>query len=98
MQTTLASIPAFYNTNATGMEQMLDEMRNAITQEQKVLAMFKYHHKLTPSQVSLKFPNWPITSVRRTITNLTSRGLLFKTSQTRKGPFNKNEYIWKIAV
>ena len=37
-----------------------------------------------------------ITSVRRSITDLTKEGYLEKTSEQRKGLYGKKEYIWRI--
>lgn len=97
MQTTLDSIPAFYNTNQTVPDDLITEIENAFSQEQKIMLLFARRQYLSPSQVNSYFTGWPITSIRRAISNLTKRGILLKTRHTRKGPYHKNEYIWKIA-
>jgi hypothetical protein len=44
------------------------------------------------------FPQWPITSVRRALTNLTNRGLLIHHKADRRpGPFGAKESTWSLA-
>jgi hypothetical protein len=53
----------------------------------------------TPSELHMVFPQWPITSVRRALTNLTTRGLLtHHTADRRPGPFGAKESTWSLAV
>ena len=40
--------------------------------------------------------NWPLTSIRRSISTLTDAGKLTKTSELRKGKYDKKEHVWKF--
>lgn len=42
-------------------------------------------------------PMWPLTSVRRAITNLTERGLLRFTAERRGGLFGRPEHVWELV-
>jgi len=54
----------------------------------------------TPSQVM----NWlrddlgnpPLTSIRRAMSNLSTRGLLVKTNKQHPGLYGRPEYYWKL--
>ena len=39
---------------------------------------------------------WPITSIRRAMTNLTDDGMIVKTQETVKGVYGKNEHLWSL--
>ena len=39
----------------------------------------------------------PITSVRRAMSNLTTDGVIFKTTTQRKGPYGRPEYAYKLT-
>ncbi len=91
-------IKSFFNTNNTPEDEMQGEIKNAISQQDKILNFFKINKdkKYTPQEIlEILFKNTPITSVRRAITNLTTEGLLIKTEVTRKGIYGKNNYCWK---
>jgi len=44
-----------------------------------------------------KWHNTPITSVRRSFSNLKNKGLIKKTETLIEGDFGKNIHIWKLA-
>jgi hypothetical protein len=57
--------------------------------------------ELTPSMVHqrlwyTKGREYPITSVRRALTVLTTKGSLQKLSKTKTGPYGKPEHFWKL--
>ena len=52
---------------------------------------FEMHHHLFVVGV-----DWPITSVRRAITDLTKDGKLIKTNNLRKGRYGKMTYTWRL--
>ncbi len=91
----------FYNTtNLTGDE--LDESRlRASSQKAVILELFARKLELSPSQVAQEAYSigldWPITSVRRAITNLTSAGKLHRTHLRVTGPHGAKESLWRIA-
>ena len=87
----------YYNTtNETG-DDLKQSHKKAKSQSDKILDIFKTSKKASPSQVMLALPvGTLITSVRRSITDLTKDGHLEKTSEQRKGLYGKKEYIWKL--
>jgi DNA-binding transcriptional regulator PaaX len=38
--------------------------------------------------------NFPLTSVRRALTNLSKQGKLIKTDEKKKGIYGRDEFIW----
>ena len=62
------------------------------------MAFFKDQEKpQSPSMVYYAFLKaWPITSVRRAITNLTTAGELVKTNNTVTGMYGKPEHLWSL--
>jgi len=90
----------FYNTtNETNPD--LSEYRNkALNQDERVLGCFKRGNKTswTPSEILFAaFDKAPITSVRRSMTNLTDKGKLEKTTHQRMGSYGRPEYVWILA-
>lgn len=73
----------------------------AAKQDEIILALFKKeaHRDITPFEMEsclrLNGHNYPITSIRRAITNLTKDGKLIKTSNMRPGEYGKPTYAWK---
>jgi len=95
----------FYNTtNETGTA--LKACKKAVSkQEKEVLAIFKALASVSPdalivqyapSEIHESFPNYPITSIRRAITNLTEAGYLRKTPVKIMSPWNRREHCWEI--
>lgn len=93
---------SYYNTTHLTGEELKQAWKDAETQEQQILILFrKYHDRLfTPFEVLDRvYPNGdvPITSVRRAITNLTECRALLKTEVQRDGPYGKPSYCWRLA-
>ena len=97
----------FFNTiNAQGNNLIQSEKK---TQSQDDLVMWLFrafnNNGFTPSIVwkGLKelgkiHPNTPITSIRRSLTTLTKKGLLSKIdSKKQKGQFGVPEHYWELA-
>jgi predicted ArsR family transcriptional regulator len=52
----------------------------------------------SPSQVHADILRTsPLTSVRRSISNLTADGKLVKTERKVQGPYGRPEYVWRLA-
>ena len=92
----------FYNTtNETG--ESLKQCRRACNkQEEEVLNMFKFlceneDYELPPSEIHELLPQYPITSIRRAITNLTKAGYLRKTAVKIVGPYGRKEHCWQLG-
>ena len=99
----------YYNTtNETGttLEQSTSKAR---TQDEYVLDYFRSYDNLgvTPERVlrhfrimeklsESKWHNTPVTSIRRSFSNLKNQGLIQKTNLTIKGDFGKNVHVWKL--
>ncbi len=87
----------FYNTTHLQGKELIKETKNALTQEQFILKLFKKHKKLSASQAWRYFKTrTPLTSVRRAITNLLKKGFISKTDNYTIGYFGKKETIYKI--
>jgi hypothetical protein len=92
----------FYNTiNETG-EKLAESKLKVASQEEQILRYFYDHPNInaTPSEVGEYFTtylfNWPITSIRRAMTNLTNKGKLEKTDRQVEGPYGHKEFLWKL--
>lgn len=90
----------FYNTTSESGAALQQYRTKAHTQDDFILELFKKTGMaLTPSQVWKSLfdtSRVPITSVRRSITNLTKQGLLKNTLKKRAGHFGRPEYEWQI--
>lgn len=100
----------FYNTNEENGATLQESRKKAKTQDQTVLEYFKNHDQLgvTPERClrhfkimeklsESKWHNTPVTSIRRSFSNLKNQGLIQKTELTIKGDFGKNVHVWKLA-
>jgi predicted transcriptional regulator len=73
--------------------------RSARTQEQVIMDYFTANAgSHTPEQVHAKagLLHCPITSIRRSITNLTNAGKLIKTEQMVNGNWGKPVHLWTL--
>lgn len=89
----------YYNTNAEQGDVLRDSQSQAARQQEMVLAFFQQHPRqsFAPHEVHDRLADiGPLTSVRRAMTNLTSRNLLIKTSERRTGTFGKMVYTWQL--
>jgi hypothetical protein len=94
---------SFYNTtNEAG--RTLEEFESiAGKQEREILSFFKlhWHREMSPSYVwqTLYGPaGAPLTSVRRAISNLTTKGHLEQTNNRQLGIFGRPEKLWKYKT
>ena len=93
---------SFYNTiNAMGRD-LFTANQKALGQEGLILEIFKeVGRELTPFEVDERLRRngyvYPITSIRRSITNLTKSGRLEKTSIRRSGEYGQMNYTWKYS-
>lgn len=92
---------SFYNTiNATGWD-LFSANKRATRQEDIVFQVFVEGGKeMTPFEVeevlTRKGYSYPITSIRRSITNLTKQGRLRKTNIKRVGLYGQVNYTWEV--
>jgi len=90
----------FYNTNLTKEPELSERKSKALSQESVILNFYNNHKILTASDVQrycdAMGKQWPLTSVRRAITNLSKKGYLKRTDSTKKGLFGANERYYEI--
>lgn len=88
----------YHNTNGLEGAQLALALSRAITQEERVLEVFKDGVMLTPEGVLEHFPRGtPLTSVRRAISNLTKAGILRKTDRMDLGFYGAPVHYWTRA-
>jgi len=69
-------------------------------QDATILEVFRAggpYFATSPSRLARQFPAWPLTSIRRALTNLTTRGLLEKRAETITGLYGRREHLWTLA-
>jgi len=90
----------YYNTTGEAGAVLGASQRQAESQEEKILCFFKkYPDKaFTPYAVQRYLrAKWPITSIRRAMTNLTNEGKLEKLKVLRQEKYGKSNHIWTLA-
>ena len=95
----------YYNTNNETNETLTRSRRNTVNQEDVIFSVFENSptNEFTPSEVlnviGFQDPDcrWPITSIRRAISDLTGSNKIIKTNNQKVGPYGKNVYTWKLA-
>ncbi len=93
----------YWHTTPLTREQLAGAMRVAEQQDELVLAIFRHHRRpMTPSEVwrigQDGGRNWLLTSVRRSITNLTNAEVLVHLQQSRMGPYGRPEGLWALPA
>ena len=93
----------FYNTNDETGDTLKTSRKRADNQNVLVLGVFKAfpEENLMPEEVSNYISrtfskDYPITSVRRAITDLTNEGSLEKTNVKKVGTWGKRVHTWKL--
>lgn len=99
----------YYNTTKETGTTLEQSTSKAQTQDEYVLDYFKKYDNLgvTPERVlrhfrimeklsESKWHNTPVTSIRRSFSNLKNQGLIQKTNLTIEGDFGKNVHVWKL--
>lgn len=96
-------MPSFYNTPHLDGAELAAAVVQATRQQDAIMVLFTNHSRtFTPSQMKRTLHrygmDWPITSVRRAMTNLAKDGKLEKTPYQAPGPLGKPEYIWQSSA
>lgn len=97
----MSQLNFFHNTIGLLPSEKAEREVKAINQTEKVLRYFKQHRfsEFTPAQVWMAFgQQYPITSIRRAISDLTKAGDLIKTETKRKGVFNELNSCWRLNI
>ena len=90
---------SYYNTNKEKGTELLQSECKAQTQEELILTLFNKGVYLSPDDVldiCNKEHAYPITSIRRALTNLTDKGLLAKTDRFKLGKLGKKTHTWSL--
>jgi hypothetical protein len=91
---------AYYDTTGLGDEALAERIEQAETQEDRIRLYFEARPQLhlTPFEIQERlFPETPVTSVRRAVTNLTEEGTLRKTSHMKDGRYGQPNHTWTLA-
>lgn len=89
----------YHNTTHVEGTELRTRTAKASAQQAEVLAYFRTQRIASASQVHKGLgERFLLTSVRRSITNLTKSGVLAKTSHKAMGPFGANEYLYAIRA
>lgn len=94
-----AALESFHPRDESPAEALAGEAK-AKRQEDAILQWFRDRPVGTwaPSDLEAWFMSWPVTSIRRALTNLTGRGLLVKHREDRRpGPRGARECRWGLA-
>lgn len=91
----------FYNTTGMTGEALKAAIQKAEKQEDAILLMFLHTRKAYgPSKVMELMiragKTWPITSIRRALTNLTQKGDLVKMPEMVQGMYGDKEHKWQL--
>jgi len=96
---------SYHNTTESSGQDLDKYESKAKSQEEIILALMKHMYLLTwtPStlQVHLRVgydKHWPITSIRRALSNLTKRNLLRKLDTQCNGPYGRPEHCWSLPA
>jgi len=97
----------YYNTNEETGQTLKDSRGQAKTQEDIILRFFQHYpyRSFTPFEVQeeiriLRGKDYPITSVRRAMTDLTSEDRLIKVVSPltmKAGKYGKPNHVWRIS-
>ena len=94
----------YYNTTGLKGIELSSIKDKAAKQDDIIREIFEKYPliELTPFDVeSVLLDNgvkYPITSIRRSINTLTSKGTLKKTDNRKKGLYGRDNYLWKSAI
>lgn len=91
---------SFYNTTHEHGDTLTASRTQAARQDDQILGLFISNPQalFAPHEVQDELNvSWPLTSIRRSMTNLTERGYLEKTGQMRVGTFGKQVHTWRLS-
>lgn len=94
---------SFFNTIGLTGNKLRKAVEQCQTQNEIILEIFRIKKELTPVECHKIFEkstgtSTPLTSIRRGITQLTSRGNLIKTELKRNGLYGVENYVWRVSL
>lgn len=91
---------SFHNSIGLEGEALDSAEKSANKQEERILSFFYPGAKFTPFEIEAKynskFQPIPITSVRRSLTNLTRKSKLRKCAEMKLEKYGKPNYQWEL--
>lgn len=95
----------YYNTTNEQGNTLKKSHKKSMKQQDMALAVFQKHPnvKMTPVDIANGVRHYfgkkyPITSIRRCISDLTKDGRIEKTATKREGMYGKMNYTWKLKI
>lgn len=91
----------YHNTIILKGDDLERAEKKAATQEEIILDYMQEHPRqsFTPVEIHLLFgQKWSLNGVRRSLTNLTTRGHLFVTGELRPGLFGVKNNCWQVIT
>ncbi len=90
----------FYNTNKTTGTELKEAKKRNLAQAEKILKFLSEHPniKFTACRIHkyLFNDNTPLTSTRRSLSDLKNAGFVVKLDQMVKGVYGRNVHLWKV--
>lgn len=90
----------YYNTNKESGETLILSQVKASNQDDVILLYFKNHPRelFTPDEIHDKTGlSCPVTSIRRSMSNLSTAGKIVKTDTMREGKYGKNTHCYRLT-
>lgn len=88
---------SYHNTNEES-GNTLDKSEELCKSQEELILRFIHDRKErdhTAHEIHSIFNKWPVTSIRRAMTNLMNKGELIKTANQRKGQYGKLTFAYK---
>ena len=99
----------YYNTNEEDGPQLFRSWAQTAKQNDLIYELFRRYpnNEYSPDEIHIMIDQiiidtdgskyWPITSIRRALTNLTNAGVLEKTNKMVMGRYGKKTHTWKLV-
>lgn len=86
----------YYNTTHEVGDTLRDFKEKNMKLESRIEKVFMERNEWQPSELYNYFMRfYPITSIRRALTDMTTAGKLVKTEVRRDGMFGRREHVWR---
>jgi len=92
----------FFNTNKESGNTLRNSKAKVVTQDEQVMAVFESSYQYgtgycnADDVLSISKMKCPITSIRRSLTNLTNEGKLIKTDRMKMGGYGKMTHLYTL--
>ncbi len=93
----------YFNTTRIDDKLLEAGLAATRTQEEYILLLWRVRQRaFTPSEMTTMCSGygktWPMTSVRRAISNLTDEGFLVRLDRQKIGIYGRPEHFWRLAA